>query len=84
MGEASYTLIDDNGVEFFLSDEDKRRRNGEDVDADKTRKKNETLTDVLKADPAYQRARRAEVRRDDRVWWIKAGRGKIGTNNDNA
>ena len=31
MGESSYTLIDDNGVEFYLSDRDKRRREkGED------------------------------------------------------
>jgi hypothetical protein len=26
LGEASYTLIDDNGIEFFLSPMDKRRR----------------------------------------------------------
>ena len=26
LGESSYTLIDDNGVEFYLSDADRRRR----------------------------------------------------------
>ena len=31
LGESSYTLIDDNGVEFYLSDADRRRREkGED------------------------------------------------------
>ena len=31
LGESSYTLIDDNGVEFYLSDKDRRRREkGED------------------------------------------------------
>ena len=26
MGDSSYTLIDDNGVEFFLSPKDKKKR----------------------------------------------------------
>ena len=28
LGEASYTLIDDNGIEFYLSPADKRKREG--------------------------------------------------------
>ena len=34
LGEASYTLIDDNGVEFYLSDRDrKKRERGEEGDS---------------------------------------------------
>merc|ERR1719295_2395549 len=34
LGEASYTLIDDNGIEFFLSPMDKRKRRLEGKDED--------------------------------------------------
>ncbi len=67
LGEASYTLIDDHGVEFYLSAEDKKRRErGEDNHDDSQHqsdpgsetaaKKTVTIGDVLKSDDHYQRA----------------------------
>ena len=66
MGEASYTLIDDNGVEFYLSEPDKRKRErppttttteSEDDDG-KSGRRATTIKDVLRTDPHYQKARR--------------------------
>ena len=70
MGESSYTLIDDNGVEFYLSDRDKRRRekgedpretNAEESDAGAkssttAKKKTVSIGSVLSEDEQYQKA----------------------------
>ena len=48
MGETSYTIIDDNGVEFFLSPKDKKARKdaGQDIPSDhKVKRTEDTLTD---------------------------------------
>ena len=68
LGGSSYTLIDDNGVEFYLSDKDKRRReNGEDpreetaetegnAKSTTTKKKTVSIRSVLSEDEQYQKA----------------------------
>ena len=48
MGETSYTIIDDNGVEFFLSPKDKKARKdaGQDIPSDnKVKRSEDTLLD---------------------------------------
>ena len=48
MGETSYTIIDDNGVEFFLSPKDKKARKdaGQDIPSDnKVKRSDDTLLD---------------------------------------
>ena len=64
MGDSSYTLIDDNGVEFFLSPKDKkaRRLNGESPPTRSTaiKAQNETIADqVSKPIPSYKYASNA-------------------------
>ena len=49
LGEASYTLIDDNGVEFFLSPKDKQRRRAEGKSTEMPKKK-VTLSDEVAAE----------------------------------
>lgn len=69
LDEASYTLIDDNGVEFYLSDEDKKRRErGEDArerDLTDKKKRSGTIAEVLSADKHYQRAAAKLVTKED-------------------
>ena len=69
LGEASYTLIDDNGVEFYLSEPDKRRREKPTTEAEEKSSKLTSIKDVLRTDPHYQKARRdlgdVEVRYND-------------------
>jgi hypothetical protein len=54
LGEASYTLIDDNGIEFYLSAADKKRRGGSDKEPGSPEIK--TMKDLLTKDPHYQKA----------------------------
>jgi hypothetical protein len=51
MGETSYTIIDDNGVEFFLSPKDKkvRKEAGEDIPSDYKVKSSEVDTKDIKS-----------------------------------
>ncbi|TRY61200.1 hypothetical protein TCAL_03203 [Tigriopus californicus] len=54
LGDASYTLIDDNGVEFFLSPSDKQRRENGDASPESAEPKLKTMRDLLQSDPDYK------------------------------
>lgn len=54
LGDASYTLIDDNGVEFFLSPSDKKRRENGDLSPESAEPKVKTMRDLLQSDPDYK------------------------------
>ena len=60
MGETSYTIIDDNGVEFFLSPKDKKARKdaGQDVPTDYKVKHSEevTLEPILSKPPVSKQS----------------------------
>merc|ERR1719495_316006 len=56
LGEASYTLIDDNGIEFFLSPMDKRKRRLEGKDEDPTSRIQKESNDPM---PSFNKPKRA-------------------------
>ncbi len=68
LGEASYTLIDDNGIEFYLSPGDKKSREagGNKTKEDQTKEnKKVTMSDILRSDPHYKKAKSPEKQGDE-------------------
>ena len=79
LGEASYTLIDDNGIEFYLSaaDKKKREKGGGKASPSPEKKSNTsgkqvTISDVLSEDKTYQRAKINEQKEVGRSHFVYA------------